>query len=91
MGRQSDWTYKRSFDVPDDVLKNGRVLLRCEGLDTLAGIKINGQQVGEANNMFRTWEFDVKSILQSGSNEIEILFRSPFPVMEGKEQPASAL
>jgi beta-mannosidase len=81
---KSDWTYKRSFDVSGDVLKNDRVLLRCEGLDTLATIKINGQQIGEANNMFRTWEFDVKSVLQSGSNEIEILFHSPFPVMEEK-------
>jgi beta-mannosidase len=81
---KSDWTYQRNFDVPDEVLKNDRVLLRCEGLDTLASIKINGQPVGEANNMFRTWEFDVKSLLQAGSNEIEILFRSPFPVMQDK-------
>ncbi|HEY1661569.1 MAG TPA: glycoside hydrolase family 2 protein [Verrucomicrobiae bacterium] len=82
---QSDWTYKRNFDVPNDVLKNDRVLLRCEGLDTLATIKINGQPVGEVDNMFRTWEFDVKSLLQAGDNEIEILFRSPFPVMKDKD------
>ena len=45
---ESDWIYQRTFDVPDDVLKNDRVLLRCEGLDTLATIKINGRKVGQA-------------------------------------------
>ena len=81
---KSDWVYKRSFDVPDEVLKNDRVLLRCEGLDTLAGIKINGQQIGKTDNMFRTYEFDVKSVLHPGSNEIEILFESPFNVMQAR-------
>ncbi|HTV63100.1 MAG TPA: hypothetical protein VMH30_11085, partial [Verrucomicrobiae bacterium] len=79
-----DWTYKRNFNVPDGVLKNDRVLLRCEGLDTLATIKINGQPAGDADNMFRTWEFDVKPLVQAGDNEIEIQFHSPFPVMDEK-------
>ena len=73
----TDWRYQRSFDVPAEVLKNDRVLLRCEGLDTLAVIKINGHEVGRADNMFRLWEFDVKSQLQTGENSIEVLFKSP--------------
>src|ERR1700677_725932 len=78
---KSNWTYKRAFDVPVDVLNNDRVLLRCEGLDTLATVKVNGQEIGKANNMFRLWEFDLKPVLQAGSNEIEILFESPYTVM----------
>ena len=65
----SDWIYRRTFDVPEDVLKNDRVLLRCAGLDTLATIKINGTEVGHADNMFRLWEFDVKPLLRLGENE----------------------
>lgn len=79
---KSSWVYRRTFDVPDDVLKNDRVLLRCEGLDTLAVIMVNGRQIGSTDNMFRTWEFDLKPVLQGGSNEIEILFESPFVVMD---------
>jgi beta-mannosidase len=79
---KSNWTYKRAFDVPNNILNNDRVLLRCEGLDTLATIKINGQEIGKANNMFRLWEFDIRYLLRAGSNEIEVLFDSPFPVME---------
>ncbi|MGH7939832.1 MAG: glycoside hydrolase family 2 protein, partial [Limisphaerales bacterium] len=78
---KSNWVYKRTFDVPNDILKNDRVLLRCEGLDTLASIKINGQKIGTSNNMFRIWEFDVKNALAAGSNEIEIAFESPYPTM----------
>ena len=35
--------------------------LRCEGLDTIADIELNGQAVGHAENMHRTWEFRCQS------------------------------
>jgi beta-mannosidase len=71
--------------VPDDVLRNDRVLLRCEGLDALAKIKINGKETGHADNMFRLWEFDVKSLLRAGENEIEISFESPLTYMKERD------
>ena len=69
--------YARSFEVPEDLLACDRVLLRCEGLDTLADIGINGAPVGSADNMHRTWEFDAKPLLKPGTNEIVVTFRSP--------------
>ncbi len=88
---ESDWSYRRAFEVPEEVLKNDRVLLRCEGLDTLATVKINSQEVGRADNMFRLWEFDVKPVLRAGENKIEISFQSPFTYIkqhEGDQAPA---
>lgn len=82
---RSDWIYKRTFSVPDEVLQSDRVLLRCEGLDTLASVKINGRELGKTDNMFRTWEFDAKAALNPGENEIEILFSSPYAYMERRE------
>lgn len=82
---RSDWVYKRTFSVPDEVLRSDRVLLRCDGLDTLASIKINGRDIGKTDNMFRTWEFDAKTALNPGENEIEILFASPYAYMERRE------
>jgi beta-mannosidase len=81
----NDWIYKRTFDVPADVLQNDRVLLRCEGLDTLATIKVNGAAAGSADNMFRLWEFDVKPLLRVGENSIEIFFRSPAAYMKERD------
>ena len=74
---EQDYRYSRKFDVPAAILSRGHILLRCHGLDTLASIRINGQAVGNTDNMHRTWLFDVKSLLKTGENEIEISFASP--------------
>ena len=76
---EAAWTYAREFVVPKDSLSRRRVLLRCEGLDTLAAIRLNGRPVGSADNMFRTWEFDVKRFLRAGANRIEVRFASVLP------------
>lgn len=83
---EKHWIYRRTFDVAPDFLAHERVLLRCEGLDTLASLKLNGVEVGRADNMFRTWEFDAKQLLKSGSNEIEIKFDSVLPFLRAKEE-----
>ena len=74
---ERDFTYARGFDVPTELLACDAVLLRCEGLDTLAEIAINGHPAGKADNMHRAWEFDVKSLLVPGENAVSITFRSP--------------
>ena len=74
---ENDYVYSRRFDVPEAFLTGDRVLLRAEGLDTLADITVNGQPVGRADNMHRIWEFDVKNVLRAGENEIRVLFHSP--------------
>ncbi len=85
---EADWVYERSFDVPDDVLKNDFILLRCEGLDTVATIEINGTEVGRANNMFRVWEFDVRNVLHAGNNTIRVTFGSPLTYIKQHEDSA---
>jgi beta-mannosidase len=82
---ETDWVYAREFDVPRELLERERVLLRCEGLDTLATVSINGVEVGHADNMFRTWEFDVKPHLHAGSNSISIRFTSPLPYIRRRQ------
>jgi len=74
---ENDFHYARHFEVGTDLLESDAVILRCEGLDTIATLYINGQVVGIANNMHRIWEYDVKKVLQVGENTIEIRFASP--------------
>ncbi len=81
---ESDWTYQRSFEVSKEVLSSERILLRCEGLDTFATITVNDQYVGETDNMFRTYEFDVKPLLQPGENTLQIAFNSVMPYIRAK-------
>lgn len=72
-----DYNYRRSFQVPEEVLKNDRNILVCEGIDTLAEILVNGQRIGRCENMHRTYRFDVTQYLRKGANEIVIQFASP--------------
>ena len=72
-----DFHYSRSFEVSRALLDCDAVLLRCEGLDTIATVLVNGAAVGRADNMHRIWEFDVKRALRPGENTIEVRFASP--------------
>ena len=74
---EHDFVYTRSFCADAALLHCGTVLLRCEGLDTLAEIMLNGSPVGRADNMHRTWEYEVGPLLQEGENRIEVRFSSP--------------
>ena len=74
---EHDFVYTRSFTAEASLLACDAVLLRCEGLDTLAEILLNGFSLGHADNMHRIWEFDVKTFLQEGENQIAVRFSSP--------------
>ena len=73
----NDFCYTRDFDVPEAFLRSDAVILRAEGLDTLAEISVNGAETGRADNMHRIWEFDAKPVLRPGKNTVQVLFRSP--------------
>ena len=82
---ESEWVYSRSFDASEELLANEKIVLHCDGLDTLATVRVNGQVVGQSDNMFRIWEFDVKPALVAGENQIEIQFASPLPVIRQRQ------
>ena len=73
-----DWVYVTRFVTPAAV-NGGAVWLRCDGLDTLATLYLNGQEVGQAANMFRRHAFEVgKQMAPVGeTNTLLIRFNSP--------------
>jgi len=81
---ETDWTYRRTFELDAALLAHERVVLRCEGLDTVATLTLNGVLIGGADNMFRTWEYDVRDALRAGENELAIAFRSPMQYVHEK-------
>jgi beta-mannosidase len=74
---ETDWEYRLTFTPSADLLGADRVDLVCDGLDTLAEVTLNGQVVGQANNMFRQYAWEVKSLLREGENELRVLFTGP--------------
>ena len=73
----NDFLYTRSFRVDPALLEADAVVLRCEGLDTIASLSVNGSPAGKADNMHRIWEFDVRSLLRPGENTIAVALSSP--------------
>ncbi len=43
-------------------------------------MRLNGRLLGKTDNMFRQYEWEVKSLLRPGENEISIPFASPVTV-----------
>ncbi|MBA7484968.1 Exo-beta-D-glucosaminidase [subsurface metagenome] len=80
-----DWVYMRAFNLREEFLNHGQILLHCEGLDTLATIKINSKEIARTDNMFRTYELNIKHILKKGRNTIEIRFDSTIPYIKNRE------
>ncbi|MCA9976420.1 MAG: glycoside hydrolase family 2 protein, partial [Anaerolineales bacterium] len=67
---EADWEYRYQFAAEADVLQQLRVWLVCDGLDTLAAVTLNGRFLGQTNNMFRQYRWDVTGQLQIGENEL---------------------
>lgn len=84
-----DYEYRTRFDAEDSYFQMDEVLLRFEGLDTVADIYLNGERLGSVNNMHRQWEFSVwkfadigsgsvgTNLLKKENNELRIVFHSP--------------
>lgn len=55
-----------------------KILLVCEGLDTIATVYINNLRVGQSTNMFVRYEWNIKNFVVIGNtNQIRIEFKSP--------------
>ncbi len=75
---ESDWIYRHHFACSSELLAEEHILLVCDGLDTLASVELNGHELGQTDNMFRRYEWEVKPFLNTqGENILTITFASP--------------
>src|SRR6185437_904254 len=81
---EKSWSFERSFNASSELGNKRHVELVCHGLDTLATVWLNGHEIGNANNMFRKWTFDIKPHLHKGANHIRIRFDPLTAYVEGQ-------
>ncbi|MCH2215709.1 MAG: glycoside hydrolase family 2 protein [Flavobacteriales bacterium] len=74
---EENWIYKCTFNVGRKTYGNENIELHFEGLDTYATVYLNENKILSADNMFRSWEVDVKNQIKRGENELRIVFQSP--------------
>ncbi len=83
---ENEWWYRKEVDLPNEVTKREVLELVFGGLDTYATIWVNDVKVGEANNMFTSWRFNIKGIAKEGKNLIAIRFKPVCKVASELEQ-----
>lgn len=74
---ERDWEYRATFNWDTELSKKlAHTVMRFEGLDTYATVKLNGQSILESSNMFHIHEIDVAPYVCHGENSVVILFES---------------
>jgi beta-mannosidase len=74
---ETDWEFEGLVTVPEALALQDKVWLIFDGLDTLAQVSLNGTILGDVDNAFRTYAWDVSEILHVGENQIRVHFKSP--------------
>lgn len=78
---ERDWVYSTTFTCSPQFLSEEHIDLSFAGLDTYAEVVLNAKPILSANNAFRTYTLDVKSLLAT-NNTLTITFKSA--VKEGQ-------
>lgn len=74
---KENWEYTTTFEIEKSLLKNNKIDLVFEGLDTYAKVYLNDSLLLLANNMFREWTINCKPYLKAGKNKLLVRFISP--------------
>lgn len=64
-----EWWYETEFEAP---VERERVFLVFRGVDTLAEYYLNGNKIGESDNMLIPHEFEVGGLLKNGKNTLSV-------------------
>jgi len=72
----NSWIY--SVELPDEWIQENKIIrLVCKGLDDNGFIYVNGKEVGEFNNTYIPYTFDITSFLNKGKNSVDVIFNPP--------------
>lgn len=74
-----NWTYATTFTIDHQLARSQSVKLVLHGVDTIASVLLNGQEIGTTDNMFVRYKFDIKPHLKLAGmpNFLAIRFESP--------------
>ncbi len=79
-----NWEYQSVFSISEKELLRSHIELQFDGLDTYAKVYLNDSLVITADNMFRSWNAEVRKNLHKGKNKLRIVFESA--VKKGKAE-----
>lgn len=71
------WEFTAVCSIDHEILKKDHIELLFPGIDTYAEIFLNDSLIGFAQNAFRPYRYDVKSLLRIGDNKLKVIFYPP--------------
>ncbi len=74
---ENDFRFRTVFTLTREQVESDFLLLRFDGIDTLADIYLNDVLLGHADNMHRVWEFVIEETARTGENELRVEIASP--------------
>ncbi|MEM9417611.1 MAG: glycoside hydrolase family 2 protein [Planctomycetota bacterium] len=86
---ETSWQYTCDFTWQPDGADH--IELCCEGLDTVAELRLNGKLIGNADNMHLGYRFDLSNSIRPGANQLVINFAAPLPYAETMQKRMGAL
>lgn len=72
------------------MLTKDGIFLTCHGIDTVSSIYINSIFLGNTDNMFIRYKFNIKQHLRRGTNTIRVAFESPVTYATRKHEEQKA-
>ena len=80
----NDFVFAYDFIPAEAMMKNDRIFLRFDGIDTIAEIYLNDTAIGSADNMHRTYKFDITDCIKRGTNSLRVYIHSPIKYIKDK-------
>lgn len=74
---KKDWEYSTVLNITPTEFEKNNIVLTFEGLDTYADVFLNDSLILQADNMFRTYEINIKPFVKVGDNNLKVLLHSP--------------
>jgi beta-mannosidase len=84
--RDREWWWHTRFAAPA-AAPGETIELVFDGLDTFADIYVDGEKIGSADNMFRSWRFDITARV-GGDHDLAVCFHPTKARLAGKPLPA---
>jgi beta-mannosidase len=79
---KNNWQYRSHFNLPPDFDLARPIYIVFEGMDTFAAISLNDRILGNTENMFRTYRWEISQYVKVKKNTLSIVFTNPFKVYE---------
>jgi beta-mannosidase len=78
---EKDCSFTTHFHLTEEMRHAKQPTICFEAIDTIATVYLNGHKLGDANNMYRKWEYNVTGLLEE-ENELRVEIKSPIVYME---------